>query len=76
MRSVMSCTCTHVSCEWVFCVHPPSVVGKFISRSTKTNVHKWSDLQEFPLLVVEWLLSQFVNEDDGDESDRFLRAAL
>ena len=37
LRSVMRCTCTNVSCEWVFCLHHPSVVGKFLSRPTETG---------------------------------------
>ena len=76
---MIHCTCTNVSCEWVFCLHSPSVVGKSISRPTETGpisekFHEWSDreeCQEFQLLVVQWLLSHFVDEDDGDEGDRF-----
>ena len=63
----------------------PSVVGKFISPPTETGPyseknHEWSDraeCQEFQLLVVQLLRSlrsQFVDEDDGDEGDRFLCA--
>ena len=37
VRSVMRCTRTNLSCEWVFCLHPPSVVGKFTSRPTETG---------------------------------------
>ena len=33
----MTCTCTNVLCEWVFCLHSPSVVGKCISRPTETG---------------------------------------
>ena len=29
LRAVMHCACTNVSCEWLFCLHLPSVVGKF-----------------------------------------------
>ena len=37
VRSVMRCTCTDVSCEWMFFPHLPSVVGRFISRPTETG---------------------------------------
>ena len=43
----------------------------------RKNVHVWSDreeCQEFQLLVVQWLLSQLVDEDDGDEGVWFPRA--
>ena len=34
----MNCACTHMSCEFVFCPHLPSDVGKFISRPTETGL--------------------------------------
>ena len=34
------------------------------------------ECQEFQLLVVQLLRSQFVDDDDGDEGDRFPRAGL
>ena len=57
----------------------PSVVGKLISRPKETGPnseknHEWPDreeCQEFQLLVVQLLRSQFVDEDDGDEGDKF-----
>ena len=31
----MRCKCTNVSCEWVFCLHLPSVVGSLSSSQPK-----------------------------------------
>ena len=75
----MRCTCTNVSCEWVFCRPPPSVVAKFISQPTETGA---IFLEKITIgqtvknarnsnFVVQWLLSQFADEDDGDEGDKF-----
>ena len=62
----MNCTCSNMSCESVFCLHLPSVVGMFLSRPTETGPNsqkndEWSDreeCQEFQLLVVQLLRSQ------------------
>ena len=58
----------------------PSIVKKFFSRPTETgpnsekiftNGQTREECQEFQLLVVQLLRSQFMDEDDGDEGDRF-----
>ena len=62
---------------------PPSVVGKFLPANRNWSYlrknHEWSDReepQEFQLLVVHLFRYQFVDEDDGDEGDRFLRGGF
>ena len=46
----MNCTCSNMSCEWVFCHHTPSVVGKFFSRPTETGLliekNKFNELSD------------------------------
>ena len=72
----MRCACTNVSSEWVFCLHVPTAVPANRNWSGLRKIHEWSDrgeCQEFQLLV-QLLLSQFVDEDDGDEGDKFPRA--
>ena len=50
IHSAKRCTFTNVSCEWVFCVHAPSVVGKFLCRPTETGLK----IENFSRMVRPW----------------------
>ena len=47
----MTCTCTNVSCKWVFCLHPRRLSGSLSPGQPKLVLtlrknHEWSDREE------------------------------